>query len=62
MSNIKQVDLFNFVGLMSQEMEANEKKGPVELWIEKDPRTLLFDMLYHAAKLSAVIRDEKLTV
>lgn len=50
-------DIVGFGEIMSREMEANSHKGEKSKWIEVNPKELLADALYHAAKLAAAIKD-----
>jgi hypothetical protein len=50
--------LAEFMVLMAREMRNNEHKGSSTDWLKVDPKLLLSDTLYHAAKLAFAIKEK----
>jgi uncharacterized protein YcaQ len=46
-----------YVRAMARELEANRHKGDRTGWLAQDPRVLVSEVLYHAAKLSYALRQ-----
>lgn len=48
-----------FVAAMADELRANQHKGDRAAWTQVDPRVLVSEVLYHAAKLSYALRQHR---
>lgn len=49
--------LVPFVSLMRKELHANSRKGDRPGWLAMDANTLLLEVYWHAAKLSAAVKN-----
>lgn len=49
--------LLPFLAMMRRELEANSSKGDRPGWLAMDPNTAMLEVYWHAAKLSAAVKN-----